>query len=182
MRSISASGTARLPTFLALAFHEHRPGWVEPPQLVPDQGVEALLRGLRLAGDHAQHGAAMAGQRFEVQHLGAGLRQRLQQPRLAGTGGPADHAIFEPCRQLGQGGQHRGAEGLVAAFEDADPEADLAQHQGQRAAALSAAPAVGQRLPGARACRSLRARCAARYWRATSAAPRFCASNGLTCA
>ena len=63
--------------------------------------------------------------------------------------GPQIDAVFQPRRQLGQGGQHRGAESLVAPFDDADLESDLSQHQRQRAAALSAAPAISQRLPAA---------------------------------
>ena len=86
-------------------------------------------------------------QRFQVQHLCALRAKRLQQTRLARAGRAADDTVAVACCQLRQVGHQRGPKGLVAAIDQRDLEADLLEHQGQRAAALAAAPAVQQRLP-----------------------------------
>ena len=57
--------------FLAFALNVNRPCRVKGLQRRPDAGVKSLLGRLRLAGNQAQHRAAMVGQGFEVQHLRA---------------------------------------------------------------------------------------------------------------
>jgi len=86
-------------------------------------------------------------QRFEVQHLRALGRQRLQQTGFARAGGAANDLVAVARGELRQIGHQRRPEGLVAAIDQRHPEADLVQDQGQRAAALAAAPAIHQRLP-----------------------------------
>ena len=89
----------------------------------------------------------MVGQRFQVQHLRALQCQFAQQAALARAGLAADHAVAEALRKFFKRGHHGTPELGVAPFEQMNFEADLIQHQGQRAAAFAAAPAVDQRLP-----------------------------------
>ena len=89
----------------------------------------------------------MAGQRFQVEHLGAGRGQRLQQAALGAAGGAADHAVAELLRQFGQLRQDLAPVGAIAAVELGRVPADLRQDVRHGAAALAAAPAVDQRAP-----------------------------------
>ena len=140
-------GERAVADLLALGLHVHRARRVKAAQLFPHQHLEALLRRLRLPRNQAQHRGAVAGQPFQIEHLRACITQRVQQSRLARAGRPAHHAVAEARRLRRQIGQHGGAKGLVAAFDQADAKADLPQHQRQRAAALAAAPAVEQGAP-----------------------------------
>src|SRR5215831_16231529 len=93
----------------------------------------------------------MACDAFEVERLRARGAQRADQPALARAGEPANDDESEspgPARKLGDDMPSIRA---IAAFELHGLPADLVQHQGQRAAALPAAPAVDQRTPLARA-------------------------------
>jgi hypothetical protein len=132
----------------ALAFDEHRARVVQPAQRAPQRAVKGLLAGLRRVGQGAQHRAAVGGQGFEVQHLGAFGLQRLQQPRLATAGAAAQHLPGKACGQGGEVVAHLGPVGLVAALQLARAEADLAQEPMHGARALAAPPAIDQRPPG----------------------------------
>jgi hypothetical protein len=143
-------GHAQRADLAALAFDEHRPSWIERPERLPDQGIEALLAGLRAAGHGAEHRAAVPGQAFEIEGLCALRGQRMQQPGLAATGAAAQDAVAKALRQHLQLCTHHGAKGLVAALQLRAAKTDLAKEPGQRARALAAAPAIHQRQPFAR--------------------------------
>ena len=57
---------------------------------------------------------------------------------------------WSPLVYCWRGGQRSGSLGLVAAFEQVDAKADLAEYQAERIASLAAAPAVDERRPVAR--------------------------------
>ena len=57
----------------------------------PTPGFRNLLARLRLRGQAAQHGATMAGERLEVEHLRTLQSELLQQAALAAAGRAADH-------------------------------------------------------------------------------------------
>jgi hypothetical protein len=82
---------------LSLSTNTGRAG--SKPRSACHSGSRSLLRRLRLAGQGAEHRAAVAGQAFEVQHLRAGVGQRLQQPALAAARAAAQHA--EVCSGAG---------------------------------------------------------------------------------
>ena len=134
----------------ALAFDEDRPRGIKALQCLPQQGVEALLRWLRLARHGAEDGPAVAGQAFEVEHLRTLCRQRLQQPRLAAARAAAQHDEVKRQRLRFKLGTHELAEGAVAAGELPGAKADGRQDGRQRARTLPAAPAVDERAPLAR--------------------------------
>ena len=89
----------------------------------------------------------MARQRFEIEHLRAARRKRLQQPALAAAGGPADHAVIETQRQIFQLDQHRAPITLIAAFQRGGVPADFAQDVRHGGGTFAAAPAIDQRFP-----------------------------------
>ena len=89
----------------------------------------------------------MHRQRFQVKYLRALGGQRLQQPRLARARGAANHPVAVLACQHRQVGHQSRPEGLVAAINQRDLEADLVEDERQRTAALAAAPAVHQRSP-----------------------------------
>ena len=90
----------------------------------------------------------MGGQRFEIEHLRAFARQRLQQTAFAAAGGRAHDAIVQPGRQAGELGDDMPSIGLVAAIELHRGEADFLQDVGHRPATAAAAPAIHQRAIG----------------------------------
>ena len=124
-------GHGEVAHLAALRFHIDRSTGIELAQGIPHQRVEVFLAGLWLAGDQAQHGAAVRGQVFQVQHLCAFGAQGLQQPGLARARGAANHPPLQGCHALRQVQQHGVSVGFVAAFDQRDLEANLAQHQGQ---------------------------------------------------
>ena len=89
----------------------------------------------------------MIRQRFQVQHLRALGGQRMQQPGFARAGWAANDLVAVARGELRQIRHQRRPERLVAAIEQRDLEPDLVENQGQRAAALAAAPAIQQWLP-----------------------------------
>ena len=146
---VQGLGHTQLADLAALAFDPHRPRRVERAELLPKQAVESFLARLGLIGQAAQDGAAVAGQTFQIEHLRALGRKRMQQAGLAAAGAATDHMQIEGGGLGQQGVAHFGAVGLVAAFQLAGLEADLAEKPAHRARALAAAPAVHQRPPGA---------------------------------
>lgn len=100
------------------------------------------------------------GQRFEVEHLRALRVQHLQQPASARTGGAADHAVLELCRQLVQRCDHGAPVFAVATFEHVHTKADLVEHDGERTARCRRASS--RRAASSSAGPSLRVRCARR--------------------
>ncbi len=133
--------------FLAFALQKNRPCRVKVAQGVPDVRVKGFLARLRPTGHMAQHRAAVAGQGFQVKYLRALRGQRLQQAGFAAAGGAAEHTVAQARGLRWQVGQQGGAPGFVAAFDQRDLKPDRAQYGGQRAAALTTAPAIQQRAP-----------------------------------
>ena len=74
--------------FSAFGFDVDRPGRVEGGNCLQQAGFKALLGGLRLAGQDAEHRALVAGQGFEVEDLPAQLADGLQDAGF-GTAGRA---------------------------------------------------------------------------------------------
>ena len=71
----------------------------------------------------------------------------MQKPCFARARGPANDAPLNAFSQ-GRNGCHQfTAKGLVAAFNDVHPEANLAQDKCQGTTAFATAPAINQRLP-----------------------------------
>ena len=88
----------QLADLLALRLDEHRPVRIELPQPSQTRRLEHLLRGLRRAGQVAEHRAAVRRELLEVEHLRAGRGERLQQPALRAAGLAAQHEIAELAR------------------------------------------------------------------------------------
>ena len=121
-------GHTQVADFLAFALHKHGAGRVEALQGIPDQAVEGFLAGLWHPGYVPQHRAAVAGDRFEVQHLGTLAGQGLQQAGLAATRGAADHAEIQALRQSGHVVHQGRTPGFVASFDERDLKADGSQN------------------------------------------------------
>ena len=149
-------GQVTLAHAAAFGFHEDRPGGVVAAQRIPQQRLEALLRGLDRVGHQAEHRAAMIGQRLEVENLGAQAGQPLQDQALAAAGAPRHDAQAQGVGQDRQVGEHAAAEGPVAAVQHGGAPAHAGHDRGERARAVSAAPAVHQRAPLAGAVGELR--------------------------
>ena len=165
----------------ALALDEHRPRRIEAAQRLPQQRVEALLRWLRSIGQAAEHRAAMAGQRLEVEHLRAQLGQRLQQPRLAAAGAPGDTVNSNRAAAAWRGRRAPPRETPCSRRAAARCETRSGRETrparpsaGRRA---SSTPAAATRAAGP--ARS--ARCVPAMLRATSAAPSLRAASGESC-
>ena len=131
----------------ALAFGEHGAVEVEALQLLREQRLEMLLRGLRHTAQRAQQRAAVPRQAFQVEHLRAALGHAMQQPRLGAAGGAAQHHQRQGRAGVGDAFDDVAAPALVAPRELLRVPADQAQPVHHRAAAQAAAPAVDQRLP-----------------------------------
>src|SRR6185312_16477677 len=90
---------------------------------------------------------AVGGEHLEVEHLGARLRERLQEAALAGPGGAADHPDADAPRERLQVRDHLPAKRLVAAVQPRRVPPDLAEHVGERAGTPAPAPAIDERAP-----------------------------------
>jgi hypothetical protein len=174
-------GDGEVANHLALAFHVHRPARIKVAQGLPDQGLEALLRRLSLAWNHPHTELRWLASASRVQHLRALRSQCLQQPGLAGPRGAAHYAVLQPLRQGGQGGQHRTAEPPCSPLRQGSPESR--SRSSTRASEPLRLPPRQQYTSGCqwRGLSRPPARYAAAMLAATSAAPCFLASNGLTC-
>ena len=92
----SGSGSTDLSADLAaLRLDIHRAARIEAAQCLPEQGFESLLRRLRLVGQDAEYRTFVAGECFQVQHLFAQRRERLQEACLGAAGRAADDAEIE---------------------------------------------------------------------------------------
>ncbi len=120
----------QLADLLAFRFDEHGTGGIELAQAIPYHRFKRFLGGLRLAGQAAQHGAAVGGQLFQVEHLRAVGVQHFQQAALAAARGAADDPERQRRRQL-QRAVDVIAEGLVAAVQLRHGPAYLGQDVGQ---------------------------------------------------
>lgn len=92
----------------------------------------------------------MRSQVFQIEHLRASGIQRLQQAAFAASGGAANHLKVETGGHVFQIGNDGPPVGLVAAVELRGLEADLLQNMRHRSAAVSATPAIDQRLVASR--------------------------------
>ena len=144
---ISASGHEDQADLAALGLDIHRTRRIEPAQAVPQQGLEALLRGLRTVGQGAEHRALVRGEVLQVEHLRPLCRERLEHARLRAAGRAAHDAQRQRRYDALDLGDHQVAEGLVAALELAGVPAHHAQPSGEGATALAAAPAVDEGAP-----------------------------------
>src|SRR5882672_146744 len=100
MRSSSPPVDLQLADLLALCFDVDRPRRIEALERLPHQAVEHLLRRLRLAGQPAEEGTAVAREALEVEDLRTARRERFQQAALAATGGAAQHPVAESRGEL----------------------------------------------------------------------------------
>src|SRR6185437_8215434 len=135
---------------LALRFDVDGPRRIEAREGVEEIALECLLRRLRFAGKIAEQRPAVASEALEVEHLPARRGDRLDEARLARPGQAADHAVIELPRPLREQRDDVPAIRAIAAVELRCAKADFAEHVHERAAALSAAPAVDERRPLAR--------------------------------
>ena len=175
MRSISASGTRRSPTFLlSLSTNTGRAG-SRRAQRVPERGVEGLLRGCGSPGTRPS---------TEPRWLASASRSSTCAPaRAAPAAGGSCPSRSAPQTTRSRSapaaspsvGDDGAAERLVAALEQVDAKADLVEHRGRASRCAgrraSSRPAAASRA----ACRAHGARCARRRCAPTSAAPRFLA-------
>src|SRR6185369_727018 len=134
----------------ALGLDVDRAPGVEEAECGQEIGFEFLLRGLWRARNLAQQRAAMLCDALQIERLRACVGQRPEKLTLAGTGQGAYHPEAVPCRLHGEPRDDMAAVRAVTAVELYGPPSDLVQHMRDRAAALSAAPAIDQRLPFAR--------------------------------
>ena len=128
----------------ALRLDEHRPRGIEPRHRIEQCALEPLLRGLLLVGQPTEDRAAMTGNAFEIERLRARSGERRDEPALARAGEATDHDVTKTARDVDELG------------DDVPPVraiADFMQHLDERAAALTASPAIHGRLPFARLLR-----------------------------
>ena len=140
----------------AFRLDEHRPCGIEAAQRRNQCRIERFLRRLRPVGHGAEQRTAMPRQPLEIERLRPGIRQCMQQARLAATGVPGKDNIVEPGRQRIERSHHIAPVGLVTAFELTGAPADHVHHQGHRRRARSTAPAIDERPPVARPSRERR--------------------------
>src|ERR1700730_2326258 len=137
----------QLADTFALRFDKDDPRRVERTEQRHDSGLEGFLRGLRDTGKFAQQGAAVTRHAFEAERLCPCRRQRGEEPALTRAGKAAqDHEPKAQGKRL-ELADDVSAISPIAAVELHGAPADLVQDMGERTAALSAAPAVDQRLP-----------------------------------
>jgi hypothetical protein len=120
---------------------------VERTKRCRDGGLEGFLRGLRDTGKFAQQRAAVTRDCLEVERLCAFRRQRSEEPALARAGEAAQDHEPKTRRQRLELTDDVPAIGAIAAVKLHRAPADLDQYMREGTAALSAAPAVDQRLP-----------------------------------
>ena len=140
-------GDLTLPDLAAFRLDVDRSGRIAASQEVPEQGLEVLLRGLRLIGQVTEHRAAMPGERLEIEHLRPLSGEFLEQQALAAAGSSGHDpktASGGPGRQIGD---DLTSERPISALEHLHPPADAREDRGQRAGPVAPAPAVDQRLP-----------------------------------
>ena len=167
----SASGTCTVP--IACSPIRRRPG-------APDR-IAAALRASSLSnafcdgcgspGRSPSSEPRCSRERFEIEHLRAFGGERGEQAALAGAREAADDAKSNAPAASRACATHVAPICAIAAFELDRAPADLVQHVRERAAALSAAPAVDERAPSRAACRRTRPSSIAAMLRATTAAP-----------
>ena len=131
----------------ALAFDEHRLRQIHGLQNFGDAGFKRRLRRLGPTRQRAQQRALVGCAVLQVQHLGAGFGQGLQDAGLGAAGGADQHAQVQRRPLLVQKIDHMATPALVAALQLLGVPADQAHPVHHRAAAHAAAPAVDQRLP-----------------------------------
>jgi hypothetical protein len=146
-------GQLAISNFPTLRFDKHRAIRVQPTQVPPQASLECLLTRLSMIGKAAEHRSAMGRQRLQIKHLSARSRQVAQQAAFSASGCAAQHAVAKLGRQRRQRLDHHAPESAVTAFQLVDPPTHPRHHVSDRCAALSAAPAVNQRPPGARPVR-----------------------------
>ena len=114
---------------------------------MPDGCFKGFLGGLFLLRQRTQNRALVRSQCFQVQHLATLGGNGLQNACFTAARCRAQHPPMQTRRQFGCCLDHLMPKGLVAAVEPVGRPADLAQDDLHGAAALSAAPAVNERLP-----------------------------------
>ena len=92
----------------------------------------------------------MRGKMLQVEHLRARLFQVGEQAAFPRPGQAADDEPAKWLHEFRQIVDHGAAEGFVATFQLSRIPSDFTQNVGERAAALTAAPAVHQWAPRAR--------------------------------
>ncbi len=128
---------------------EDRGGGVERSNCLVDEGLEPFLGGL-FAGLPEER-AAVGGECFEVENLGAGGMEGGEEAGLAGPGEAGED--FEPEARAGEEavefGDHEPPPRFVSAVEDACAPSDGTQNESESPGAHAAAPAIDKGLPTA---------------------------------
>ena len=162
MRSTSASGTRRSPTFLlSLSTNTGRAG-SKRRSASQTRESNCFCPGCALPGTRPEHRAAVIGERLQVEHLRALRAQRLQQPALARTGGAADHAVLEARRakRRAPAALRAGTRGSRLRAGGRESRSGRAPARARRCACRRASSRPAASSPSA--CRAPRARCARR--------------------
>ena len=128
MRSISASGTRRLPTFLLSDSTNTGRAGSKPESAVQIAVSNAFCVGCGASGRSPSTEPRCAASTSRSSTCAPACAQRLQEPALARARGAADHVEVEASGQRLEVGDDLPAEGLVAALEARDVPAHLAQH------------------------------------------------------
>jgi hypothetical protein len=131
-----------------LGLNQNRAGRIHLQQRLRQSAFKALLAGLWLRHPSQQR-AAMIGQGLQINHLPAHGPHPLQQLGLGAAGIAVQRHQVKRQLLIVKIGMHQPPVALIAALDQASPPADLAQHPGETARALAAAPAIDQGPPAA---------------------------------